>query len=125
MDWVRYKQLCDQPDYWSRWMLEQCIELFTVLREEQLVAQLHLALAGDPLPVPPDHKGPAGTQMYNLCLSPEQRTAGVEAIETAAVRGIVTRQTQARGLGGFVEAWREYSVYTEGAEGAEKDEKAE
>ena len=27
MDWGEYKALCDRPDYWSAWMINQCTQL--------------------------------------------------------------------------------------------------
>jgi hypothetical protein len=27
MNWGEYKARCDQPDYWSAWMTNQCIQL--------------------------------------------------------------------------------------------------
>ena len=111
MDWTCYKALCDRPDYWSHWMLEQCIELFAQLGEHSLSARLQQALSSEPLRSPPGHRGPPATRMYRLELSPNQRRCAVHAIERAARQGLCTPATAQRGLGGFVEAWREYAHY--------------
>ena len=54
MEWPAYRVLCDQPDYWSGWMLDQCVELFEQLGDDTLAARLRSARAGEPLPVPDD-----------------------------------------------------------------------
>ena len=110
MDWPTYRALCDQPDYWSGWMLGQCVELFEHLGEELLAEALREALAGDPLPVPQGFKGPDSVYMYRLSLTAMQREACVAAIERAVQSGVTSSQTRARGLGGFLEAWREYAL---------------
>lgn len=111
MEWSRYKALCDQPDYWSRWMLEQCIDVFETLQEGELAAQLEQALTGAPLAVPADHKNHPATHMFQLNLPAPSRIAAFTAIETAIAQGVVTPQTRSRGLGGFAEAWQEYADY--------------
>ena len=111
MDWTRYKALCDQPDYWSRWMLEQCIELFQQLGEASLSHVLQQALQHPPLDTPADHRGHAATQMFHLTLPVAQRDAALSAVQTAISQGLTTSGTAARGLGGFMEAWREYLDY--------------
>ncbi|CAN0537016.1 unnamed protein product [Scytosiphon promiscuus] len=40
MEWARYKALCDQPDVWSGWMLDQCAELFELQDEQALADRL-------------------------------------------------------------------------------------
>ncbi len=111
MKWSTYKQLCDRPDYWSRWMLEQCIDLLAQLHEESLRGVLEQALQGEALPVPEDHRGPVASAMYHLMLSGESRLAMVSAISKARELGLYTAQTEGRGLAGFVEAWQEYAEY--------------
>ncbi len=107
MDWARYKALCDQPDYWSRWMLEQCIELFQQLDEPDLSQALQRVLQTQPLAMPDDHLGHPATEMFQLRLSPSQHTEAVAAVTAAVARGLTTSGTSNRGLGGFLEAWQE------------------
>jgi len=116
MDWPTYKQLCNQPDYWSRWMLEQCVDLLDQLDEKSLKKALALTLSGKALAIPADHRGPAATSMYQLNLSVDQRKAFLQALQLASERGLRSAQTRQRGLGGFVAACREYAGY--GGEGA-------
>ena len=109
MDWARYKALCDQPDYWSRWMLEQCVELFQQLDEPDLSLALQQVLHTQPLAMPDDHHGHPTTEMFQLRLSPSQYKAAVAAVSAAVAKGLTTSGTSSRGLGGFLEAWREYA----------------
>ena len=111
MEWSSYKVLCDQPDYWSRWMLEQCIDLLTQLEKPHLQELLADALGTLPLAFPADHTGPPATQMFQLSLSKMQRLHVFSAIEQAAEQGLWTQHTRDRGLGGFVQAWQEYVHY--------------
>ena len=37
MDWERYKSLCDSPQVFSRWMIEQSVELAKEVRRGQLI----------------------------------------------------------------------------------------
>ncbi len=111
MDWDVYKALCDRPDHWTRWMLEQCIDLFEQLERAELSALLKDAAASEPLQTPADHTGPPASQVLHVDLDREVREAMLSAIQDAYARGMTTRQTERRGLGGFVEAWREYAAY--------------
>ena len=111
MDWDRYKALCDKPDYWSRWMLEQCRELFQQQAEEVLVEILEQALQSPPLATPDDHHGHPATEMYCLNMPPAQRAAALGAVQRALTDGLTTSATAQRGLGGFVEAWQEYAEH--------------
>ena len=113
MQWSTYKALCDRPDYWSRWMLDQCMELLRRQDLEALGQVLADAIADQPLDVPADHKGPSETRMHRVDLAPAMRQEILAAVELASVRGIITPQTATRGLGGFVEAWREYAAYVD------------
>jgi len=110
MNWSCYKRLCDRPEYWSRWMLEQCIELFEQQGETALSAALRAALQQPPLAVPADHRGHAATQMFHLALPAAARQRALVVVQRAAAAGRTTSGTAARGLGGFVEAWREYAA---------------
>ena len=111
VDWARYKSLCDRPDYWSRWMLEQCIELFRQLDEDGLSSHLEQTLRQLPLDTPGDHHGHPATHMFRLDLSVPQRRIALSTVQQAIDLGIRTRNTAERGLGGFAEAWREYLEY--------------
>jgi len=105
VDWERYKRLCDQPNVVSRWMLEQTLEL---VAGHEIAAALRAALAAEPLPRPADHRGGAATSMYVLDLAPAQRATILQLVQAARDAGAATSATAGRGLGGFVEAWREY-----------------
>jgi len=112
MDWPTYKRLCDRPDVWSRWMLEQTHALVT---DAELRARLAAFLGTTPLAKPADHRGGATTDMFALDLGVHEVVHIRAAIEAARDRGETTDATRARGLGGFVEAWAEYHRFLEGA----------
>ena len=105
MDWERYKQLCEQPNVFSRWMLQQTIEL---LGESPAADRLAGALTAPALEKPRDHRGGPATDMFVLELESGVRRAVLELVVVAREAGAVTRATSGRGLGGFVEAWSEY-----------------
>ena len=111
MDWNDYKALCDSPRTFSRWMLEQSIEL---LRDEpQRADALTRVLQGVPLDKPSDHRGDASTDMFVVALE-SSAARGIHRVVVAAVSaGLTTSGTKPRGLGGFAEAWREYVGYIE------------
>ena len=111
MDWATYKLLCDRPDYWSRWMLEQCCHLLAQLDEPSLKLVLEQGSNGEPLLTPQDHVGTAATQMFRLQLSMDNRQRLLAAIQAANECELTTPQTQTRGLGGFVQAWQEYAGF--------------
>ena len=111
MDWTTYKLLCDRPDHWSRWMLEQCCQLLGQLEERALRLALEQALNGEPLATPPDHVGQAATQMFRLELETDERQALLAAMRKASERKLTTPHTQTRGLRGFVQAWQEYAGF--------------
>ena len=102
MHWALYKALCDQPRVFTRWMLEQTLRLV----DDDL--GLMRVLARPPLPKPPGHKGDERTDTFQLTLNRAQIGIILAAIERAVHRGQTTSETAARGLGGFLEAWREY-----------------
>ena len=107
MDWPEYKKLCDQPDYWSHWMLSQCLQLIAHPESPDLVAAMQQALASQPLDRPNDHKGPQSTFMYHLPLSLALSERLLTQIQHAQNGNKTTAATQARGLGGFVAACQE------------------
>lgn len=115
MDWQRYKALCDTPGVLSRWLLEQTLEL---VEDDDLAARLRGATAQDPLPKPSDHAGDADTDMFQVDLTlPEVRRVR-ERVQRAAEQGDSTSGTRQRGLGGFVETWREFETHLEAGGGS-------
>jgi hypothetical protein len=111
MDWSAYKSLCDSPQTFSRWMLEQSIEL--IADDAPLAARVAAVLRNPPVEKPADHRGGATTDMFTVALSVAEARV-IDAVVTRAVAdGRTTTGTRARGLGGFREAWREYLQYVE------------
>lgn len=90
-------------------MLGQTLEL--LVGRPDLAAPLRDALAGTPLTKPTGHKGGAATDMLVLDLDAAAASAIVERVEQAVAQGVETSGTRGRGLGGFQEAWREYSEF--------------
>ena len=107
MDWSEYKNLCDQPDYWSHWMLSQCLQLIAHPESPDLVAAMQQALASQPLDRPQDHKGPQSTFMYHFPLSLKLSEILLRQIQDAQNSRKNNTDTQTRGLGGFVAACQE------------------
>lgn len=103
MDWQRYKVLCERPDVMSRWMLTETAALLPAEWRISLLAELRQR----PLPKPPDHKGGADTDMFEVTLAGVDEI--VAAIEAASARGATT--SQGRSLGGFAVAWRELAAW--------------
>jgi len=110
LDWDRYKQLCDTPNVFSRWMLEQTGELL----ETDLALLIEQVLQDAPLPKPAEHRGGAATDMFVLTLTREDVSRICGFVTAAAQAGITTTATTGRGLGGFREAWDEYLRALEG-----------
>ncbi len=92
-------------------MLEQCIDLMGQLERAELSSLLLNAAAQTPIDVPADHTGPAATRVVPLLLTPRERAEILQAIIDAERLGLRTPQTSSRGLGGFIEAWREYAEF--------------
>ena len=113
MGWPEYRNLCDRPDYWSRWMIEQTIELLDDLDRRSLAEPLARALLSRPLEKPVGHKGGAAADMHHVVCGTQTRHAIADAMLDAQRAGLTTSGTRARGLGGFAEAWREYSIFPE------------
>jgi len=111
MNWQDYKRLCDSPPVFSRWMLEQSIELLGA--EPRLVDAIGRAFVKSPLAKPVDHHGGPPTDMFVLSLTACEAKEVASAINAAIDAGRTTRATRSRGLGGFREAWREYASYVE------------
>ena len=111
MDWAAYKTACNQPDTWSRWMLSQCAEIFDQVAATELTNEIRSALTQSAIPAPDDFKGGSKAQMFRLQLSMSECCAAVAAVRTAQRLNLTSHDTQARGLGGFEEAWLEYAQW--------------
>ena len=111
MHWNEYKVLCDSPHVFSRWMLEQSVELLA--DDERLAGRLEAVLRGAPLEKPVDHRGGALTDMFAVALHLDDARAIERAVILAVEGGRTTTATKSRGLGGFREAWHEYTLYVE------------
>ena len=110
MDWQTYKHLCDQPDYWSAWMIDQCCKLLQASNVSETTAveqTLRADLSRPFLPQPLGHSGDVRTQMYQVTITQEQGQLLLEVIEHAVRQRLFTKDTQSRGLGGFAEACEE------------------
>ena len=110
MDWQTYKRLCDQPDYWSAWMIDQCCQLLQAsdVSEATVVDQaLRADLSRPFLPQPLGHSGDVRTQMYQVTITPEQCQLLLGVIDQAAHQRAFSQNTQSRGLGGFAQACEE------------------
>lgn len=111
MEWDEYKRLCDSPQMFSRWMLEECLELLS--SEARLREALAAAMCASPLEKPSDHLGGAQTDMFEVIVAPTDAKAIHTIIGDAVRDGRTTSRTKPRGLGGFEAAWREYVRYVE------------
>jgi len=115
MDWERYRARCDAGDAFSRWMLEQTVEVLERDGETALGARLRAELEAPPVPKPPDHAGGRETDFLELRLTLAEACAVHRVVAAAVARGERTRGTARRGLGGFEEAWREHLDWLTGA----------
>ena len=115
MDWERYKALCDTPDVCSRWLLDQTLEL---VDEPSVAEHLRDDMAQAPIEKPDDHQGGEPTDMFRMSLSLPEVRAVRERVEEAMATGATTTGTRGRGLGGFLETWREYEDYLARSVGA-------
>lgn len=106
MDWCEYKRLCDRPQLFSRWMIEQSMEL--VSDHPQLSQLLRQTLISRPLDKPSDHRGGPATDMFVLRLEHRHAAAVYRRVQHATDTGQRTAATSERGLGGFAAAWRDY-----------------
>ncbi len=88
----------------SRWMVTRTAALLPAPLGESLLA----ALDRQPLPKPPDHRGGSDTDMFEIELAATEVEAILAMVERSATAGVTT--TEGRGLGGFVEAWREFQA---------------
>lgn len=120
MNWSQYKILADTPGVWSRWMLEQTLELLQDSRlagdsnsgssvvYQRLVLRLNTCMAQAPIPKPADYKGGASLDMFRLTMGSCETRALLALVQRATDMGLRTSGTAKRGLGGFVAAWQEY-----------------
>ena len=104
LDWECYKRVCDEPQVFSRWMLEQTRELV----DATLGARIDPVCLGAACDKPADHRGGAATDMFRLSLDVATVRAIHQAVTDAVARNLRTTGTEGRGLGGFEEAWAEY-----------------
>ena len=107
LDWSTYKRLCDQPDYWSAWMIDQSANLLDRYQHTNLSARLRQALDTLPLIRPADHKGDERTLMHQLQLSVADRRLALSVIQQALDEGLIKNA-------GYVAAWQEYADYANG-----------
>ena len=107
MDWNRYKQICDTPNVFSRWMLEQTSELTSTA----IAHRLKTFLAQAPITKPDDHRGGFATDMIELSLSAAEIELIIVDLRRAESAGRRSSATAGRGLGGFQEAWNEYLTF--------------
>ncbi len=124
MDWPQYKILADTPGVWSRWMLEQTLELLQHPQlagaadaklnagrsevHQRLVVQLQRCMTQTPVPKPTGFKGGSSLDMFSLSLTPTEARAVLALVQQATDLEVITSGTTKRGLGGFVAAWQEY-----------------
>jgi len=121
MDWGEYKALCDRPDYWSAWMINQCTQLLEGSDHagaRDVSAVLRQDLLQPALSRPGDHKGSKDTWMYPVSLSKAQCDTLLETIRQAEHNGYRTPATRRRGLGGFAEHCQELRRLRQSAEPA-------
>ena len=52
MEWAEYKTLCDRPDYQSKWLIKQTLELVRAMGVEEVIEELTTVLMTEPLPLP-------------------------------------------------------------------------
>ena len=110
MDWAVYKDLCDTPNVFSRWMLEQTIDL---VGNSPVAACLSSVLDDSPLAKPAGHRGGEATDMFVLELDSAEIRTVLALVSAGVARGETTPGTRTRGLGGFTQAWREYADYAD------------
>ena len=90
-------------------MLTESARILTQLEHDALAGSLQAALLTQPLAKPADHSGPKETDMFQLTLSVEQRKQVLDVIRKGVAGELKTES--GRSLGGFVEAWDEYSTW--------------
>ena len=114
MEWDDYKALCDRPNVWSRWMLEETLEL--IGSQPDLDELLAGALRTGAVEKPADHSGGELSDMFELQLQTAEVERICEIVRIAVAAGQTTGRTRRRGLGGFCEAWDEYRRFAQAAQ---------
>ena len=114
MDWATYKARCDHPRVLSRWMLTRTATWVP----PPVATKLRRAMEGQPLPKPPDHKGGAATDMFEVRLDAETVASILSSVERAAAGyapdvGATSPQNDSgpaptASLNAYLAAWREY-----------------
>lgn len=112
MNWEQYKALCDRGDVLSRFLLEETLQLLLTAQAGHAAAELRAALAGVPLPVPPDFKGGAAADCFRVQLTVATIDCVLAHVRAAQDAG--ARTSGGRHLGGFVEAWQECRDWVSG-----------
>jgi|AntDeeMinimDraft_5_1070356.scaffolds.fasta_scaffold21465_2 hypothetical protein len=114
MDWDRYRELCDQGDILSRWLLTRTAELLRRDGEPELADWLEAHLQQQPLPKPEDHRGGLDTDFFRM--TPDLVRARRIADQVARAAADPERRLAAgRGFGGVIEAWEEFRDWLDGS----------
>lgn len=114
MDWKHYRELCDQGDVLSRWLLTHTADLLRRDGEPVLADWLESHLEQAPLPKPEDHLGGRETDFFRVTgdLARVRRIAGhVAGVAADPAR----RLADGRGFGGVTEAWNEFCDWLDGS----------
>lgn len=104
MEWAKYRELCDSPNVFSRWALEQTkLQVDPDLRrvfDQILISQY--------VEKPSDHKGDERTDMFVLELDRTAIREIIECLQSAESSNKKTRGSVVRGFDGLIKAWEEY-----------------
>jgi hypothetical protein len=111
MDWPRYRALCDRPDVMSRWLLERTAAVLDAEGAHELARDIRAPLAGDPLPRPPDHRGPADLDMFPVRWPPAIASALAARLDALDARGDLAPALRLPSARGVLAAWREYAAF--------------
>lgn len=110
--WTCYRRLCDKPNVFTRWLLQQTSEILEQSGQTGLMARIQQILnEQSPLDKPRDHQGDSRSDVFLMNLSLTEALEIIQCIGAAERKGLVTRETEQRGLGGFAAAWREYVTF--------------
>jgi hypothetical protein len=114
MDWDRYRELCDQGDILSRWLLTRTAELLRRDGEPELADWLEAHLQQQPLPKPEDHRGGLDTDFFRM--TPDLVRARRIADQVARAAADPERRLPGgHGFGGVTEAWAEFRDWLDGS----------
>ena len=106
MEWSAYRQLCDSPNVFSRWALEQSkTQLNTDLRDA-----IDAVLLKQHLEKPHGHKGDKRTDMFQLQLPPRAVNEIIECLNHAHELKKQTSGSVIRDYTGLIKAWEEYAA---------------